>query len=59
MNLKSLAFQIVVLSIFLKFDVFDRKPLRAFVNLPFEKQLPYFSEFKKWIEEYRGKINMI
>ena len=49
----------MVLSIFLKFDVFDRKPLRAFVNLPFEKQLPYFSEFKKWIEEYRGKINMI
>lgn len=43
----------------MKYDLLDRRPLRGFVNLPFEKQMRFFPEFQKWLNEYKGKLNII
>jgi hypothetical protein len=49
----------LLVALLMKFDLLDRRPLRGFVNLPFEKQMPYYPEFQKFINSYRGKINFI
>lgn len=35
------------------------RPLRVFVNLPFEKQMGRFPHFANWIKKHKGKFNMI
>ena len=31
----------------------------AYINTPFDKQLPYFPEFAKWKKKYQGKFNLV
>lgn len=57
--IKNLIFYSAVVGVLLKFDILDRRPLRAFLNMPFEIQMKHFLEFQKFHNKYIGKINMI
>ncbi len=50
---------VVLIALSLKFNLFDKRPLRGFLNLPFEKQMRFFPEFQKFLKDYKGKLNII
>ena len=59
MNLRYFAFYIFAVASLSYFDIIDVRPLRAFINSPFDEQARYFPEFFEWKREFEGKFNVI
>ncbi len=41
------------------FNVIDLRPVRGFVNSPFDEESRLYPQFFQWKKEYEGKYNII